>query len=228
MSCGLTATTTTPAPATAAALSLVASTPWRSRSSASHSSRRAVTTTSDGSRQPELSRPERRASPIRPPPRIAILRSLMARVYEPGDARRRSPDRGAAARRLRRRQPRGLREQERGDSSVVAGLPRSGEDSRRLHAVRQVRRRPVHEPERLHDDGRLPRPARHDRASVQGFSGLSSHRHGWRSVDNPRIYAFTKGRAFVAVDTAFLTGAQRRLGEQVYDVQVDYRGADRG
>jgi hypothetical protein len=32
----------------------------------------------EGSRQPELSRPERRASPIRPPPRIAILRELMA------------------------------------------------------------------------------------------------------------------------------------------------------
>ena len=41
---------------------------------------------SDGSRQPELSRPERRASPIRPPPRIAILRSLMVGVYEGGDA----------------------------------------------------------------------------------------------------------------------------------------------
>ncbi len=63
---------------TAAALSEVASAPWRSCSSAIHSSRRAVTTTSEGSRQPELSRPERRASPIRPPPRMAILRELMA------------------------------------------------------------------------------------------------------------------------------------------------------
>jgi hypothetical protein len=77
MSCGLTATTATAAPSTAAALSDVASAPWRSRSSASRSSRRSVTTTSDGSRQPELSRPERRASPIRPQPRIATLCALL-------------------------------------------------------------------------------------------------------------------------------------------------------
>ena len=72
MSCGLTATTTTPAPLTAAALSVVASAPWSSCSSAT----RLVAPGSDddlgGSRQPELSSPESRASPIRPPPRIAI------------------------------------------------------------------------------------------------------------------------------------------------------------
>jgi hypothetical protein len=65
-------------------------------------------------------------------------------------------------------------------------------------------------------------------ASVQDFYGTQLHRNGWRPVNNPNVDAFTKGRAFVAVNVAFLTGAQRRLGEQVYDVHVDYRGADRG
>jgi hypothetical protein len=32
----------------------------------------------------------------------------------------------------------------------------------------------------------------------------------------------------VGVNTAFLTPAQRRLGEQIYEVVVDYRGAARG
>src|SRR5256885_9504096 len=73
MSCGLTATTTIPAPAIAAALSAVASTPYRSCSSATRSAPRLVMTISEASRQPELSKPERRASPIRPPPRIAIF-----------------------------------------------------------------------------------------------------------------------------------------------------------
>ena len=52
------------------------STPCRSRSSAARSSRRAVTTISPGSRQPELSRPETSASPIFPQPRIAIRRVI--------------------------------------------------------------------------------------------------------------------------------------------------------
>ena len=54
---GLTATTTSPAPETASALESVASTPWRSRSSAARSSRRAVATISAASRQPDESRP---------------------------------------------------------------------------------------------------------------------------------------------------------------------------
>ena len=63
MSWGFTATTTSAAPWTASAFEVVASTPWRSCSSAARSSRRLVTTMS---RQPELSRPESSASPMRP------------------------------------------------------------------------------------------------------------------------------------------------------------------
>src|SRR5437660_3436101 len=47
--------------------------------------------TSPASRQPELSRPESRASPIRPPPRIAILRSLMGRVCRRSGGRHQRP-----------------------------------------------------------------------------------------------------------------------------------------
>src|SRR4051794_10880451 len=69
MSWGLTAITTTSAPRTASALAVVASTPYRSRSSVARSSRRVVTTTSV---QPELCSPARSDSPILPAPRIAM------------------------------------------------------------------------------------------------------------------------------------------------------------
>src|SRR3954451_12165894 len=69
MSCGLTARTTTSAPLIAAALSVVASTPCRSRSSAARSSRREVATMSA---QSELRSPAISDSPILPAPRIAI------------------------------------------------------------------------------------------------------------------------------------------------------------
>ena len=65
-------------------------------------------------------------------------------------------------------------------------------------------------------------------ASVLRFYRARLHRNGWRPVDNARVYAFTKGRALVAVNAAFPAHAQGRLGEQVYDVLVDYRGAARG
>src|SRR6266508_3966503 len=72
---GLTAITTTPAPATASVFESVASMPWRSRSSAARSSRRAVATISDGLRQPVDSRPASSASPIFPQPRMAMRRA---------------------------------------------------------------------------------------------------------------------------------------------------------
>lgn len=65
-------------------------------------------------------------------------------------------------------------------------------------------------------------------ASVLRFYRTELDRRRWRQVDTPRVDAFTKGRAFAAVNTVFLTPAQRRLGEQVYEVVVDYRGAGRG
>ena len=65
-------------------------------------------------------------------------------------------------------------------------------------------------------------------ASVLRFYRTQLDRRGWRQVNTPRVDAFTRGRAFVALNTAFLTPAQRRLGEQIYDVVVDYRGAARG
>src|SRR6266542_898337 len=77
MSWGLTATTTSAAPCTASAFDVVASTPCRSCSSATRSSRRLVTTMSC---QPELSRPLSSASPMRPPPTIAIRGSAMGGV----------------------------------------------------------------------------------------------------------------------------------------------------
>jgi hypothetical protein len=46
---------------------------------------------------------------------------------------------------------------------------------------------------------------------------------GWSGVTDLGT-DFTKDRAFLVVDTAFLTPAQRRLGEQMYAVMVDYRG----
>jgi hypothetical protein len=64
--------------------------------------------------------------------------------------------------------------------------------------------------------------------SVLRFYMTQLGRRGWREVNNPSIDAFTKGRAFVVLNLAFLTPAQRRLGEQVYDVLVDYRGATGG
>jgi hypothetical protein len=64
-------------------------------------------------------------------------------------------------------------------------------------------------------------------ASVLRFYATQLGRRGWSKVtDLPAD--FTKGRAFVVVKTAFLTPAQRRLGEQIYEVVVDYRGAARG
>jgi len=42
------------------------------------------------------------------------------------------------------------------------------------------------------------------------------------------VRRFTKGRALVALNTVFLTPAERRLGEQIYDLVVDYRGAGPG
>ena len=78
MSCGLTASTTTSAPLIASRFEVVASTPWRSRSSAARSSRREVATMSA---QSELRSPASSDSPILPVPRIAI-RILQA--YESG------------------------------------------------------------------------------------------------------------------------------------------------
>jgi hypothetical protein len=48
-------------------------------------------------------------------------------------------------------------------------------------------------------------------------------RRGWLGITDHGT-DFTKDRALVAVNTAFLTPAQRRLGEQMYAVMVDYRG----
>src|SRR5205814_9917670 len=86
MSCGLTARTTTSAPLIAAALSVVASTPCRSRSSVARSSRREVATMSA---QSELRSPARSDSPILPAPRIAIR---IVQEYEPGVVSRQQVD----------------------------------------------------------------------------------------------------------------------------------------
>src|SRR3954470_4970172 len=86
MSCGFTASTTTSAPLIAAVLSVVASTPCRSRSSAARSSRREVATMSA---QSELRSPARSDSPILPAPRIAIR---IAQLYEPGVVARQQVD----------------------------------------------------------------------------------------------------------------------------------------
>ena len=63
--------------------------------------------------------------------------------------------------------------------------------------------------------------------SVQRFYGTRLHRRGWSQGNNPRVYSFTKGRALVVLNTVFLRPAQRRLGERIYEVVVDYRGASR-
>src|SRR5439155_24343344 len=86
MSCGLTARTTTSAPLIAAALSVVASTPCRSRSSVARSSRREVATMSA---QSELRSPARSDSPILPAPRIAIR---IRQDYEAGAVARQQVD----------------------------------------------------------------------------------------------------------------------------------------
>ena len=65
-------------------------------------------------------------------------------------------------------------------------------------------------------------------ASVLRFYRTELDRRGWKQVNTPRVDAFTKGRAFVALNTVLLSPAQRRLGEQIYEVVVDYRGAGRG
>jgi hypothetical protein len=65
-------------------------------------------------------------------------------------------------------------------------------------------------------------------ASVQRYYATRLGRSGWRSVINPTVRRFTKGRALVALNTVFLAPAQRRLGEQIYDLVVDYRGAGPG
>jgi hypothetical protein len=62
-------------------------------------------------------------------------------------------------------------------------------------------------------------------AAVGRFYATRLGRRGWRSVITPPVRRFTKGRALVAVNTAFVKPAQRRLGEQIYEVVVDYRGA---
>ncbi len=64
-------------------------------------------------------------------------------------------------------------------------------------------------------------------ASVLHFYATRLGRRDWFKVTNLPA-DFTKGRAFVAVNTAFLTPAQRRLGEQIYGMVVDYRNAARG
>ena len=78
MSCGFTATTTIAAPETASAFEVVARTSYRSISSSTRSWRRDVATSSDGSRQPELTRPLMSASPILPAPRTAMRRASTA------------------------------------------------------------------------------------------------------------------------------------------------------
>jgi len=65
-------------------------------------------------------------------------------------------------------------------------------------------------------------------ASVTRFYATHLGRHGWRSVITPPVRRFTRGRALVALNTAFLTPGQRRLGEQIYDLVVDSRGAEPG
>src|SRR4051794_9827638 len=84
MSCGFTVTTTTAAPWMASAFDVVASTPYRSCSSPTRASLRAVTTMSV---QPELTRPERSASPMRPVPRIAIRLTAKRLRGAPGGER---------------------------------------------------------------------------------------------------------------------------------------------
>lgn len=64
--------------------------------------------------------------------------------------------------------------------------------------------------------------------SVLRFYTTWLHRHGWKPGANPRVDAFTRDRALVVVNTVFLKPAQRRLGEQIYEVVADYRGAARG
>jgi hypothetical protein len=53
------------------------------------------------------------------------------------------------------------------------------------------------------------------RAPAAGTSG-----HHWQGLNTTRVLGFTKGRALVLVKLPF-------TGEHVYDVVVDYRGADR-
>jgi hypothetical protein len=64
-------------------------------------------------------------------------------------------------------------------------------------------------------------------ASVLRFYATRLGRRGWRSVITPPVRRFTRGRTLVAVNTAFLKPAQRRLGERIYELVVDYR-ANRG
>jgi hypothetical protein len=61
-------------------------------------------------------------------------------------------------------------------------------------------------------------------ASVLRFYATRLGRRGWRSVITPPVRRFTRGRALVAVNTVFLAPTQRRLGEQIYELVVDYRG----
>ena len=75
MSCGFTVRTRTSAQATASGFESVDATPWACASSRARSSRRLVIMISSAPRPPERIRPETKASPIRPPPRKATLRS---------------------------------------------------------------------------------------------------------------------------------------------------------
>src|SRR6266545_1711285 len=102
---GLTAITTTPAPATASAFESVASIPWRSRSSAARSSRRAVATISDGSRQPVERRPASSASPIFPQPRMAMRRASIVMRESLGSRPQRDESAAVAGQHVHARQP---------------------------------------------------------------------------------------------------------------------------
>src|SRR5437763_16693535 len=120
MSCGLTARTTTSAPLIAAALSVVASTPCRSRSSVARSSRREVATMSA---QSELRSPARSDSPILPAPRIAIR---IAQLYEPGVVARQQVDAREAGPPAAGREPLG---------PLLAPGPPSAQRPRALHGA---------------------------------------------------------------------------------------------
>src|SRR5581483_7182038 len=143
-SCGLTASTTTSAPLIAAALSVVASTPWRSRSSAARSSRREVATMSARS---ELRSPASSDSPILPAPRIAIR---TVQDYEAGPVARQQ---------VHAREPRPLAvggEQRVGLLRLDAPAPERG---RELHEAEVAREAALVAPEPLQaDDADRPRP----------------------------------------------------------------------
>src|SRR6266542_3397762 len=85
MSCGFTVSTRVPAHRTASGFERVVETCRRSASSEARSSRRAVTMISSADLPPERIKPATSASPIRPPPRRAILRSFSVMFVYPLD-----------------------------------------------------------------------------------------------------------------------------------------------